>query len=1007
MRWISVVFSLVFSAATVAEGQERFRFYTTDDGLPQDSVLAMLQSKDGYLWFTTYRGLVRFDGVRFKVFDQSNTPAIQSTIFVAFNLMEDRDGDLWAGAWSGGAIRYHKGKFTSYTTNDGLPDRTVKRIDQDAQGNIWFYTPRGLAILRHADDAGKIEPVSTIDGEEVSRFLTLPPSVGWDGDLFGLWRTGRGPTGLQRFARGRWTNVPLPPGAGDPSKLRIEVTIEDSRGRLWYRILGRSRSESYCVEHDGRLTIYKGLPPGSFANYLDRFGRLWITDTKGNTALWRNGIATPVPGASTSTPIRVLEDRDGGIWAGTLNQGLIHAPKDSIRAIRLPGGVEANTIRPLMLDRKGDIWIGSYGLSRMHNGKIQTFMLPPSMAKWSGDQIVWSLWEDHDGSIYFSNVYGPKVFRNGKIEFAEAPLNQIKTRMNAILRDRSGYLWMGGEGGIFRYRDSKLTQLKGDRGLPLSGEVRAIAEDKSGTIWIGTDAVLCNHRDSVLTCEGGLDASTQSRIRSITVDSDGVVWVSTAYKGILRIEGEKRFWIQAKDGLPANDTAGILEDANGYFWIGSRIGIFRVRKRELNDLALGRTNRITSSHFERRDGLKAADTAGFGQPKGFTAQDGSVWFPTADGLARIDPRQLSANNTPTRAEIESCSLDQRSIPCDGPISLPPGAKNLEVSYTSPNLLRSNQVQFRYRMEGLDPDWVEAGTRRTAYYPYLPPGDFKLQIVVANGFGDWNQTTQELRIRVQPHFYQTRWFEALAALFVLGVFALVWRIRALQFQRQQALQHAFAQQVMDSQEAERKRIAAELHDGLGQRLTLIKNMALHHTHQGIATETAQAIAEVRQISRNLRPSRLDLLGLTKSVEVLVQETCSAAGIQFDVVLEELNGLLPKIAEIHFYRIVQECLNNVVKHARANVVTVIAQATSAGVTLVVSDDGAGFDFERVHSTGFGLTGISERAQLLGGKASFRSAPGQGTMVTIEIQANPQQQSLNREESEAGAWQIKSAL
>jgi len=994
-------------AAAAAESQNRYRFYTTDDGLPQDSVLAMLQSRDGYLWFTTYRGLVRFDGVRFKVFDQSNTPAIKSTIFVSFTLMEDRDGDLWTGAWSGGAIRYRKGKFTSYSIKDGLPDNTVKRIDQDAQGNIWFFTPAGMARLPRGAVDGKIEPVSTIDGEDVSRYLKLPPSVGWDGDLFGLWRTGRGSTGLQRFARGEWTDIPLPPNSGDPAKLRIEVSLEDSRGRLWYRILDRPGGESFCVEADGRLTIDKGLPPGAFANYRDRFGRLWITDTKGNTALWRDGVATPVPGFSTSTPIRVLEDRDGGIWAGTLNQGLIHTPTDSIQTVRLPGGVEANTIRPLLLDRKGDIWIGSYGLHRMHDGKTQTFMLPPSMAKWSGDQIVYSLWEDPDGSVYFSNVEGPKVFRDGKIEVAEAPFNQITTRVNAILRDRSGNLWMGGEPGVYRSVGSKLTLLQVDQGLPLSGDVRSIVEDRSGTIWIGTDAVLCSYRNRSLACEAVSNTGSRSRIRSITVDSDGVLWASTAYEGILRIDGSKRSWIQAKDGLPANDTAGILEDADGYFWIGSRVGIFRVRKQELNDLALGRTNRITSSHFERRDGLKAADTAGFGQPKGFRARDGSLWFPTADGLAKIDPRQLSANKTPSPAEIESCSLDQRPIPCDGRISLPPGAKNLEISYTSPNLLRSSQIQFRYRMEGLDPNWVEAGTRRTAYFPYLPPGDFKFQIMVTNSFGDWSQTTQELTIGVQPHFYQTRWFGVLSVVAVLGAFALVWRLRALQYQRQQALQRAFAQQVIDSQETERKRIAAELHDGLGQRLTVIKNMASRHADQGIAAETAQAIAEVRQISRNLRPSRLDLLGLTKSVELLVQETCTTAEIQFEVVLDELNGLLPKSAEIHFYRIVQECLNNIVKHANASFVTVIAQATAAGINLVVSDDGAGFHFERAHKTGFGLTGISERAQLLGGKATFRSSPGQGTMVTIEIQTNKQQPSHDREEPEAGAWQMKSAL
>ena len=1019
-RWIIPVFSLLAYAAVADSGnQERFRFYTTDDGLPQDSVLAMLQSRDGFLWFTTYRGLVRFDGVRFKVFDQSNTPAIRSTIFVASALMEDRDGDIWAGAWSGGAIRYHKGQFTSYTTSDGLADMSVKRIDQDASGNIWLHTPRGLSLLPAGKQ--KLEPVATIDGEDTARYLTRPASVGWDGDLFGLWRTGRGASGLQRFAYGKWTDVPLPPGSGDPAKLRIEVTVEDPQGRLWYRILGRpaSATESYCVEADGRLTTYRGLPAGTFANYLDRTGRLWITDTKGNTALWRDGIATKVPGFSTATPIRALEDRTGGIWAGTLNQGLLYAPTDSIRGIRLPGGAEANTIRSLLQDRQGDIWVGSYGLTRIHDGQMETHMLPSSMAKWSGDQIVWSLWDDGGGTIYFSNTDGLKVFRNGRMEAAPAPLNQINDRVNAILRDRTGALWLGGGAGLHRYSDGKLTLLKSNGGLPLTGEVRAVAEDPSETVWIGTDAVLCHYRDNILTCEGGPQGGSTrpTRVRSIKTDAaGGIVWVSTAFDGLLRIEGASRYWIQTKDGLPANDVAGIVEDTDGYFWIGSRVGIFRVRKQDLNDLARGKTSRLTASHFERRDGLNAADTSGFGQPKGFAAKDGSIWLPSAAGLAVIDPAKLDANRLPSPgAEVESCTVDQQRVPCANGITLPPGTRNLEIAYTSPNLMRSSQIQFRYRMAGLDPAWVDARTRRTAYFPYLPPGDFTFQIMASDSFGRWSQSTQQLTVRVQPFFYETRWFKVLAVLSVLCVFWLVWRVRASEFDHRQALQRAFSKQVMDSQEAERKRIAGELHDGLGQRLTVIRNMASLLNHDGLAQETAQAIAEVRHISRNLRPSRLDLLGLTKSLEVLVQETCASAGIAAEVVLDDLNGRAPTSAEIHIYRIVQECLNNVVKHAQATAITVIAQATPAVISFIVSDDGVGFNLYKAKEASFGLTGISERAQLLGGRAMFASAPGHGTMVTIEIptskampQSDEQQQHQQQQQKDPqpGEWPIQSA-
>jgi len=285
-------------------------------------------------------------------------------------------------------------------------------------------------------------------------------------------------------------------------------------------------------------------------------------------------------------------------------------------------------------------------------------------------------------------------------------------------------------------------------------------------------------------------------------------------------------------------------------------------------------------------------------------------------------------------------------------------------------------------------------------------------MAANSYGVWSLTPSELTIAVEPHFYQTNWFLALSILSMLGAFALLWQWRALQYQRRQARQRAFAQQIIDSQEGERKRIAGELHDSLGQRLTLIKNMAMMLTKrseesrdrqiEAITAETTQAIAEVRQISRNLRPQRLDLLGLSKAIEVLLEETCQAAGLQYEVVVDELSGVFPKSAEIHFYRIVQECLNNAVRHGKATAVTVIAQRTETGVSLVVSDDGVGFNTAK--PGGFGLTGISERSRLLGGTAVIQSTPGQGTIITIEIKIDDSVAAEQKQEP--NSWQIKSA-
>jgi len=532
----------------------------------------------------------------------------------------------------------------------------------------------------------------------------------------------------------------------------------------------------------------------------------------------------------------------------------------------------------------------------------------------------------------------------------------------------------------------------------MRGEVRSIVEDPTGGVWIGTDAVLCRFRHEKLSCFGSEDPLINWRVRSTVFDSDGVTWVTTAGNGLLRIKNGQFRWIRAKDGLYSDNFSGITEDKNGSFWIASRTGIIRVNKHELNAFADGETNRVTSTYFGKKDGLINTDCAGFGQPRILSDKDGLIWFPTGEGIAVVDPRKIPIHKPAPQIEIQSCRLEQQAIPCHNEVSLPAGAANLEINYTALSLVRSDQIQFRYRMSGLDNAWVAAEHRRTAYYTHLGPGTYRFQVNATDSFGAWTAETKELAITVEPHYYQTLWFRLLESGSIILAFALLWRARGIRYLKRQALQRAFAQQVIASQETERKRIAGELHDSLGQRLTLIKNLALlmnrpaardaDQLAEKLATETTQAIDEVRSISRNLRPHQLDLLGLTKAVEVLVKSSCDAAEIRAEAVVEELAGAFDKASEIHFYRIVQESLANAVKHARASEITVIVQRTGAGVLLVVADDGVGFDPSRGNGSGsaggFGLTGISERALLLGGKALIQSTPGLGTRVTIEIEA-----------------------
>jgi signal transduction histidine kinase len=327
--------------------------------------------------------------------------------------------------------------------------------------------------------------------------------------------------------------------------------------------------------------------------------------------------------------------------------------------------------------------------------------------------------------------------------------------------------------------------------------------------------------------------------------------------------------------------------------------------------------------------------------------------------------------------------------------------SLDIQYTALSFVKSNQIRFRYRMEGLDPDWIEAGTRRTAYYTRIPPGSYTFRVIAANSDGVWNNEGAKMAVRVLPPYYRTWWFQLPVSLVVAALIAGAWRYRVLQWEREQALQQAFSSRLIASQEEERKRIAAELHDSLGQRLVIVKNLALFFLRaQGeepvksgklrsieeISAEATLAIDETREISYNLRPFQLDRLGLTKAIEGIVRTASTASSIRFSQELDNIDEVFPEDLRINFYRIVQESVNNVMKHAEATEVSIRVERTADHVLLTIRDDGKGFapgaakpDSDR---GGFGVTGMAERARSLGGRVTVQSAPGHGTTVSMRV-------------------------
>jgi signal transduction histidine kinase/ligand-binding sensor domain-containing protein len=988
-------FACLFLLPASASPAQPYRFFswTTENGLPQNSIQALLQTRDGYLWMSTLDGLVRFDGLLFQVFNRQNTPSLTTNGFSFFALLEDRQGCLWAGTLMGGAVRYCNGTFTSFTTKDGLPNDTVVRIDEDNEGTVWIFTNPGLAKWQN----GRLLRVAPEPGSPFNPYLKASQAnIGADGSLFGLWRMES--HGWQRFAYGHWSHFPLPFSLKDPSKLRILSSIEDSQRRFWYR-LAETPNVYYCVDH-GVLTRYAGIPLEDRVTYKDRLGNLWTYSAAGRNRLWRDGRPTDLSGFSTPFIYRMLEDREGTLWIGTAKEGLYRADPQAIEMYQHPNGSQWNLVEPVLQDPAGVIWFGSrVGLLRLSNGKYENFYHtgnPSHRMAWFN--IVSAIYEDRDGTVWAGTWDGLSKLKGAHLIY-EPVSAEIHGRVNAILRGRDGDLWVGGEKGLYRIHDGHCTQLGRAEGLASpTPYVQTIFEDHRGILWVGTS-------NGLARSDGGnfsmLPATAGLSITALHEDAAGVLWIGTYDTGLARLDHETFTRYTEKDGLFNNGVFQILEDDKGFLWLSCHLGIYRINKQELNDFAAGRLSLITSSHFGKADGLLSVECSSQGQPTGFKARDGKLWFPTTQGLAVVDPQAVKFNHLSPPVAIEQLTLDGHAANLHRDVKIKPGQENLEIQYTALSLVKSHQIRFRYMLEGLDLDWTNAGARRTAYYSRVPPGSYTFHVIAANSDGVWNVEGARLALKVLPPFYSTWWFRLVTVLSIAGLVHLTWRQRTAQWKLRQAAQLAFSRGLLASQERDRKRIASELHDSIGQRLVVIKNLALLRLQslngnlaereqvEEICTEASSAIAEVREISYDLRPYQLDRLGLTKALRSMVETVDKASTTTFSASIDDIDDVFTPEFQIGFYRITQECVSNILKHAEASEAKVVVRRSGSRLQLLVTDNGKGFTaggaYPELRKPGFGLISISERVQMFAGKLDIQSGPMKGVTINIDIDTN----------------------
>ena len=983
---ILVTFSLgLFLISATAQAQYHVEVRTVDDGLPQNSVNAILQTHDGYIWLATNGGLARYDGVSFKTFDVGNTPAMTSNRILS--LCEDREGSLWIGTENQGLMRLKDGVFTSYPQVEEIKNRAVAAIIEAREGGLWMATATALVRLKDG-----VFTAYTGDYRLPAKLVPWSRSMFEDqhGDLWVALNSG-----LFRLAKERSILYTTREGLPDN---RVHAICEDPDGNLWVgteRGLARLRDGSVTT-----FTMKDGLTDDHITCITrDGAGNLWIGTQAGGVMQRRGERWTAIRAADglSDENIRcIAEDREGNLWVGTTTGGLNRLREKKLKSYTKADGFPGTSIVPIIQDRAGDMWMGATcgGLIRFHDGRFTIYQMKDGLP----NNCVWALCADRDGSLWIGTWGGGLThFKGGRFTTYDPRNSGLSgSVVKAIWQSGDGALWLGTDAGLNRFQDGQFKVWRATDGL-INERINFITGDSQGAIWVCTNAGLSRFRGGAFTNYTAESGLSNTSVRVIYEDAEGTLWLGTYGGGLNRFKDGRFTHYSTRDGLFEDTVSHILEDQNGNLWMSGNKGISRVSRKELNDFADGRVKAVTSISYGVADGMLNRECNGGGQPAGWKTREGHMWFPTVKGPVVVELGKITANHPPVLVAIEQVLINTTSIDPHGNVEMPPGKGDLEFHYAGLTFSAPEKVRFKYQLEGYDDTWVNAGARRVAYYTNVPPGRYLFRVIASNDEGVWNESGAALTFYLRPRFYRTWWFYALAASSLAGVIVMVYMGRIKKLRRAHAAQQAFSRQLIETQEAERKRIAAELHDSIGQSLAIIRNIALaglsmpeDHTQaleqlDEVSTAASEALVEVKAIAHNLRPYQLDRLGLKKALDAMVKAVSDSSDIRFNTDIAELDSVLPKGAEINLYRIVQESLNNIVKHSAATEASVIVKKDAQRIYVEIRDNGNGFvpgSSGDSPNGGLGLVGITERAKILGARCEIHSASGKGTIISINV-------------------------
>jgi signal transduction histidine kinase/ligand-binding sensor domain-containing protein len=963
----------IVSGADPEAAQFALRTWDRRDGLPGVEICDIQRTPNGYLWLATPRGLLRFDGTRFKTFDAENTPAFTTNDVT--RLLVEPDGALWVGTVNE-TCRFptspRAGKFDEIGTDVG----TIG-FAQGAGDTMWAISSRRDQLFQIV--GRNLQAQFAVERPQIIRAVVWNERLGVvaaiDHDLYSLTNG---------------TLVPWPASAA--GKLTAVAITRASQGGLWVssgtevtRLNAAGR-----IDSPSRLADAREAPQVPISSLLeDRSGRLWAGTRNGSVHYFR-----AETGWQQVTPKRsrwlggiscIYEDFEGVIWAGT-RLGLLHQIKPRVVSTwSLPGVPEESVPQTVCATRDGSVWIGTDGSGayQYRNGLYSRLDARHGLS----NATVLAIYEDRQTNLWLGTLGGLFRLVGDRVE----PVLESVVRgqpVPAIFEDRAGKLWIGTVGAVIRMDGDTARVFELEESLRNS-EVRALAEGPKGEIWIGPRG-------------GGLLRLENERIKrdpsftfrsagAIHCDKRGVLWVATAARGLVRYYNGRvlgNWGIQA--GLPSNMLFAILEDAGGTLWISSSDGVFGLNKRELLEYERGKSAPLVPIHLTLPD--TEYWSAGSGQPAASVGPDGRLWFPLAHGVLSFNPKLLLRERPAFPVMIEELLVDgtEQDINSAQPLHIPSGARRLEFHYTVADLDAPAPLRFHYKLEGQDEEWVDAGPQRIAHYGRLQPGSYTFRVISAGSANVWTEVAAPLSFEIVPPLWETRWVRAMSALILFGVVAFtVHRIERNRTRRR--LERLEMQQAM---EKERRRIARDLHDDLGAGLTeimLLGELARRNLPSEAQPEVVAMTEKSRQLATamdevvwTVNPKNDFVPNLVSYICDYAREFCTATTVRCRIVVDENLPMVPVTAQTrhNLFLAVKEALNNAAKHSEAHEVWLRLRCDENSLYVTVEDNGRGFDPSAVASRGNGLQNMRTRLEATGGKTEIESHPGAGTQIRFSV-------------------------